>query len=186
MAKEKEKEKVADDENGEAGESAEVKQGFVKKLLGNRKMLIIAATALAVVLGGAGAGTWFFLFNSKPDAAKIKVAAAQAGVPLVPPKVAFFDMPDVVVNIQSPDGSPAYLKLSVALELRSADEEAGLKVLVPRVIDQFQSYLRELRVSDLQGSESVLRVKEELLRRIKVAAAPYPVRDVLLKEMIVQ
>lgn len=186
MAKEKEKQKDADDDSGEAGEEAAVKQGFVKKLLRNQKALIIAATALAVVLAGGGAGAWFFLFNTKPDAAKIKTAAAQSGAPIVPPKVAFFDMPDVVVNIQSPDGSPAYLKLSVALELRSADEEAGLKVLVPRVIDQFQSYLRELRVGDLQGSESVLRLKEELLRRIKVAAAPYPVRDVLLKEMIVQ
>lgn len=184
MAKETGKEKDAED--GEADEGAGVKQGFIKKLLGNKKMLIIAAAVLAVVLGGGGAGVWFFLFNSKPDAAKTKMAAAHSNVPIVPPKVAFFDMPDVVVNIQSPDGSPAYLKLSVALELRSADEEPGLKVLIPRVVDQFQSYLRELRVGDLQGSESVLRLKEELLRRINVAAAPYPVRDVLLKEMIVQ
>jgi len=186
MAKETGKEKDGEDENGEAAESAGAKQGFVKKLLGNKKMAIIAATALVVVLGGGGAGAWFFLFSSKPEAAKTKMAAAHSNVPIVPPKVAFFDMPDVVVNIQSPDGSPAYLKLSVALELKNADEEPGLKVLIPRVVDQFQSYLRELRVGDLQGSESVLRLKEELLRRIKVAAAPYPVRDVLLKEMIVQ
>jgi flagellar protein FliL len=57
---------------------------------------------------------------------------------------------------------------------------------MPRVVDQFQSYLRELRVDDLHGSAGVLRLKEELLRRINVAAAPYPVKDVLLKEMIVQ
>ena len=46
--------------------------------------------------------------------------------------------------------------------------------------------MRELRIDDLHGSAGVLRVKEELLRRINAAAAPYPVRDVLLKEMIVQ
>ena len=45
---------------------------------------------------------------------------------------------------------------------------------------------RELRIDDLHGSAGVLRVKEELLRRINAAASPYPVRDVLLKEMIVQ
>ena len=32
----------------------------------------------------------------------------------------------------------------------------------------------------------MLRLKEELLRRVNVAAAPYKVRDVLLKQMIVQ
>jgi flagellar FliL protein len=57
---------------------------------------------------------------------------------------------------------------------------------MPRIVDQFQSYLRELRVDDLRGSAGVMRLKEELLRRINVAAAPFSVRDVLLKEMIVQ
>ena len=57
---------------------------------------------------------------------------------------------------------------------------------MPRVIDQFQSYLRELRVEDVRGSAGVMRLKEELLRRANLAVAPTPVRDVLLKEMIVQ
>jgi flagellar FliL protein len=90
------------------------------------------------------------------------------------------------VNIQSADGNPAYLKLAVSLELTGADEKAGIQPLMPRVVDQFQGYLRELRVDDLKGSAGVLRLKEELLRRINVATAPFAVKDVLLKEMIVQ
>ena len=78
------------------------------------------------------------------------------------------------------------LAASVALELDNAEEKPGLQVLMPRVVDQFQGYLRELRVDDLHGSAGVVRLKEELLRRINVAAAPFPVRDVLLKEMIIQ
>ena len=54
------------------------------------------------------------------------------------------------------------------------------------MVDQFQGYLRELRMDDLKGSAGIARVKEELLRRVNVAAAPYKVRDVLLQEMIVQ
>ena len=57
---------------------------------------------------------------------------------------------------------------------------------MPRVIDQFQTYLRELRVEDIRGSAGVMRLKEELLRRVNLAVAPTPVHDVLLKEMIVQ
>ncbi len=175
-----------EDDAAEGGEDGGAKKGFVKKLLGNKKMLIIVAAALLVVVGGGGAGAYFFLFSSSGGGDTAKTAKAEPAKPIVPPKVAFYDMPDMVVNIQSPDGSPAYLKLGVSLELKSDKEEAGLKVVMPRIVDQFQSYLRELRVDDLRGSESVMRLKEELLRRINVAAKPYSVEDVLLKEMIVQ
>ncbi len=164
---------------------AEPKQGFVKKLLGNKKLLIIAAAGLLVVLLGGGAGLYFFVFST-PKSDPTKAAQTAETVPVTPPQVAFYDVPDIIVNIQSADGSPAYLKLGTSLELNTADEKAGMTALMPRIVDQFQGYLRELRIDDLKGSAGVLRLKEELLRRINVAAAPYHVRDVLLKEMIVQ
>ncbi|HEY2069365.1 MAG TPA: flagellar basal body-associated FliL family protein [Rhizomicrobium sp.] len=176
---------MAKDEETETDTGADApKKGFVKKLLGNKKLLIIVVAALVLLIGGGG-GAYFFLFASAPSD-KDKLAAAAPPIPVVPPNIAFFDMPDIVVNIQSADGSPAYLKLSLSLEIAAADEKAALTALVPRIVDQFQGYLRELRVDDLHGSAGVLRLKEELLRRINVAAAPYPVKDVLLKEMIVQ
>ncbi len=167
-----------------AAEGEASKQGFVKKFLGNKKLLIIAAAGVLMLVLGGGAGAYFFLFSDS-DAQKAQGAAA-AFVPPTPPQVAFFDVPDILVNIQTPDGSAAYLKLSVALELDSDLEKPGLQVLMPRLVDQFQSYLRELRIDDLKGSEGVVRLKEELLRRVNASAAPYHVRDVLLKEMIVQ
>lgn len=190
MAKDKAKERTdageADAEDGEGATEGEGgKKVFIKKLLSNKKMMIAAAGTLVLVMGG-GAGAYIFLSGGKDDAVQHDKTAHAEPVPIVPPKIAFYDMPAVVVNIQSQDGSPAYLKLSVALELQSADEVPGLKVLLPRVVDQFQGYLRELRVDDLRGSESVMRLKEELLRRVNAAAAPYRVHDVLLKEMIVQ
>ena len=168
----------------EAGAEAaeETKQGFIKKLLGNRKLLLIAGGALLLVLIGGGAAAYFFLFSSSPTPKDQMVAA----IPATPPTVSFYDVPDILVNVQSADGTPAYLKLSLALELDAEAERPGIQVLMPRLIDQFQSYLRELRIDDLKGSAGVLRLKEELLRRVNVAAEPYHVRDVLLKEMIVQ
>lgn len=180
-------EEPADDENSEAEgetiEGAEPKKGFVKKLLGNKKLLIIAVAALVLVIGG-GAGAYFFLFSSEEDSAQL--AENKPHEPIVAPTVTFYDIPDIVVNIQAADGTPAYLKLGLSLELSYPEDKAGLQPLMPRVVDQFQSYLRELRLDDLRGSAGVLRLKEELLRRINVAAAPFHVRDVLLKEMIVQ
>lgn len=170
------------DEDGQASAEGE-KQGFVKKLLGNKKLLIIAGAAALLLVVGIGAGLYFFVFAGSSDEAK---TAAGPEYPATPPKVAYADMDEMIANIQSADGSPIYLKLVVSLELFSDEEKAGIEVLKPRIRDQFQAYLRELRPDDLKGSAGVMRIKEELLRRTNVAAAPYKVRDVLLKEMIIQ
>jgi len=180
--KDKAPEAEDDAEKPEGGEAA-AKTGLLGKLL-NKKILMIAVPALVLVLAGGGAGAYFLVI--KPHAAdKAKLAKVQE-IPLTPPQVAFSDVPDILVNIQSNDGTPAYLKLSLSLEMDNDLAKTGMQVLMPRLVDQFQSYLRELRLEDLKGSEGVLRLKEELLRRADAAAAPYKVRDVLLKQMIVQ
>ena len=176
------KEAAPESEDGEKpeGEAApEPEKGFKRFL--TKKILMIAVPVLVLVLGGGGAGAYFFLFKKPANA-----EGAKTEEPLTPPKVAFSDMQDILVNIQSNDGTPAYLKLGLSLELEDDAQKAAIQPLMPRITDQFQAYLRELRLDDLKGSAGVLRLKEELLRRVNVAAAPYKVRDVLLKEMIVQ
>ena len=173
--KDKAPEAEGDKPEGENGEAAP------KKKLLSKKMLLIAVPALLLVLGGGGAGAYFFLIKKDPA----KEAKAE-DVPLTPPTVAFSDLDKLTVNIQGGDATPAYLQLSVSLELENEEQKKAMEALMPRVKDQFQAYLRELRLEDLKGSAGVMRLKEELLRRVNVAAAPYHVRDVLLKEMLVQ
>lgn len=152
-------------------------------LLGNKKMLIIIIAVVLLLVGGIGAGLYLFVFSKSAEKAEASAATTeQAG----PPAVSYFDMPDILANIQGADGSTAYLKLSVSLELSSEEEKAGIQALQPRITDQLQAYVRELRTDDLKGSAGVMRIKEEMLRRVNVAAVPYHVRDVLLKEMVIQ
>jgi flagellar FliL protein len=181
-----EKQAAPPDEEPEEGEKQPEgeKQGFIKKILGNKKLLMIAGGGALLLLLGTGAGLYFFVFSGNKEPTKI--ASAIPDMPATPPQVAYYDVPDLIVNIQSSDGTPVYLKLSVSLELYTNEEKASIQALIPRIVDQFQGYLRELRSDDLKGSAGIMRVKEELLRRTNVAAAPYRVRDVLLKEMIIQ
>lgn len=151
-----------------------------------RKMQIVAAGVLLLLAAGGGAA-WYLLGGAEPD----EVADANRPKPLqitqLPSEhTTFFDVPDIIVNIQTPDGSAAFLKLVVSLEVEQPNAASLIEPVLPRVIDQFQTYLRELRVEDVRGSAGVMRLKEELLRRVNFALAPLPVRDVLLKEMIVQ
>jgi flagellar FliL protein len=148
---------------------------------GKRKLLIIAVGAV-VLLGAAGAGLYFTGIVDKllPHKAEVVEKAAPPAVPV------FFDMPDQLVNLNTVGRKQAFLKLSISLELERADDLPRLQAVMPRVIDNFQVYLRELRVEDLRGSAGIYRLREELLTRVNAAAQPVKVTDVLFKEMLVQ
>lgn len=98
----------------------------------------------------------------------------------------FLQVPDQRVNLNATDGRNAYLQLSIQLELKNQGDKARVEAVMPRVIDQFQTYLRELRVEDLRGSQGVQRLAVELLIRVNQAAAPVEVQDVLFSEILIQ
>lgn len=99
---------------------------------------------------------------------------------------AFLPIPTMIVNLASDDGTPRYLRLTVQLELKNAEDVHAVEAVIPRVIDQFQTYLRELRVRDLRGSAGIYRLQMELLWRVNQAAAPVEVKDVLFQEILIQ
>jgi len=98
---------------------------------------------------------------------------------------AFFALPDLIVNLSSETGA-RFLKLRVQLEIKNEADLAAIESVTPRVIDQFQTYLREMRVEDLRGSAGIYRLRQELLYRVNVAAHPVEVKDVLFQEMLIQ
>ncbi len=98
---------------------------------------------------------------------------------------AFLKVPDLIVNLAG-EGQPRYLRLSIQLELANEADLKSVEAVLPRVIDQFQTYLRELRVQDLRGSKGMYRLQMELLSRVNAAAAPTEVKDVLFQEILIQ
>lgn len=101
-------------------------------------------------------------------------------------KGAFFEVPDLIVNLNSTDRQPRFLKISIQLELESEEDLPAIEAIMPRVIDHFQTYLRELRIEDLRGSAGIYRLRLELLSRVNMAARPVKVRDVLFQEILIQ
>ena len=143
----------------------------------SRKTIIMAVAGL-VVIGGGGAGGYAYFGHAakveKPKEAVVKPAT-------------FVDLPDVLVNLaNSGSDRTQYLKVKVVLELPEADLVERIKPLMPRVMDAFQTYLRELRPTDLDGSAGLYRLKEELTRRVNAVLAPNHITAVLFKEIVVQ
>jgi len=113
--------------------------------------------------------------------------AAPAGDGHGGPASAFVEIPTMIVNLNTdPDEDPRFLRLTVQLELKNPAEGEAVKAVIPRVTDQFQTYLRELRVADLRGSAGMYRLQMELLWRVNQAAAPVEIKDVLFQEILIQ
>ncbi len=172
------------EEDFEEGEgSEEVAEGPSKKLP-IKKILIIVLPILLLI--GAGAGLYFSgvlsgLFGKGEEQPK-DVAAA----PKVVMAAVFMDLPEMLVNLQSSGRKQAFLKIRVALELEAVTDQPRVEQVMPRIVDNFQVYLRELRMEDLQGAAGMHLLREELLARVNSAVKPVKVTDVLFKEMLVQ
>jgi flagellar FliL protein len=174
-------------------------------------MLIIAIAGGVLLLAGVGGGA-FLLLKPKPEAAagehgkekkKEKKeekgghgekkegeggAAAGGPAPVIkegPDGVVFYTLPDIVVNMQTADGKSTFLKLQLTFELPDEETAEALTPNLPRLQNMFQTFLRELRPEDLNGSQGTFMLQAELLRRVNMVAAPAKVNAVLITELLV-
>jgi len=200
-----EKDEDAPKTEGEGeGEGEEGLSPPKKKL--SPKLMMIIAVAVVVLLGGGGAGLYFAGVFGGADPAPTGEAATAVGekekahdvkaeahgeaqgeggdADGAAPK--YYSLGDILVNLSGDGKRPNFLKIKVSLELANEKDVASLETLKPRIIDNFQVYLRELRVEDLRGSAGLYRLREELLLRVTEVVQPIRVRDVLFQEMLVQ
>ena len=166
----------------------EVREGKTRDksgMSGKKPILFIVLLLLIVIVGGAGAYFTGILdsFLGK-EAAKYEEAAEEL-IPANAPAV-FYDVPELLINLNSSGNKNHFLKITISLELGVQDDIPAVEAIMPRIVDNFQVYLRELRVEDLSGSAGIQRLREELLFRVNAAVAPVKVKDVLFQEMLVQ
>lgn len=192
---------MADDleeDDYEAGEDGFEEEGTSRG--GGRKRMLLIILPLLLVIGGA-AGAYFtglldpvigMVAGGSSDAGGGDPGgdAAQDGNGTGGEgglgQTVFYDLPEMVVDLNTGERKAHFLKVRVTLELASQADVARVEDVMPRVIDNFQVFLRELRVEDLQGAAGIYRVREELLRRVGNAVRPARVNGVLFKEMLVQ
>lgn len=160
------------------------------------KMLIIAGVAAVLVLGGGGAAAFLLMGpkaapeTGKPEKKEKKKEGEEKppeGVVIAegPDGVVFYTLPSMVVNMQTADGRPTFLKLKLTLELPDEATASALSPNLPRMTDMFQMFLRELRPEDLSGSQGGYQLRMEILRRVNLVVAPAKVNSVLIEEMLI-
>ena len=151
---------------------------------GRRRLLLFA---LPVLLATTGAGLWFsgilpgiLGLGHEEQAAEAAGANAAARAPV------FFDMPEILANLNVPGRRASYIRLRSKLELSRPEDAATVQAAMPRLLDLFTTYLREIRPEELRGSAGTQRLREELIARASLATAPARVTDVLFTEILLQ
>ena len=162
---------------------------------GGKRLFIMIGLPLPLIIGG-GAGAFFsgladpllnMLGGDEPVVEEVAEPAEPAAPSRAPVGTAiFYDLPEMLVNLNTAGQRRNFLKILISLELASEGDITTVEAVLPRIVDNFQVYLRELRMEDLQGVGGMARLRKELLDRVNSAVSPTQINDVLFKEMIVQ
>jgi flagellar FliL protein len=164
------------------------------KKAGKKKLIIMAAPVVLVLVI---AGLWFGgilppllgMGGANAQEAKSQGKAdgkGKADAKPVAEAPTFVDLPEIVANLNGNPRRPSYVKIKAKLELAKAADAPIVQAAMPRLMDLFQTYLREMRPDEFRGSAGTYRLREELIARATLAAAPAQVQDVLFTELIVQ
>jgi flagellar FliL protein len=171
--------------------SEEEGEGKKKKKFSGKKLVLFVALPL-LLLGGGGAGVMFSGLldgDEETEAAGEDGEATEEDVAVGEEEshnAIFYDLPEMLVNLNTAGRQASFLKIQVSLELGSPDAVPLVEAVLPRIVDNFQVYLRELRPDELSGTKGIFRLKEELLVRVNNAVQPARVYDILFKEILVQ
>ncbi len=153
-----------------------------KKGGGKKKLILIL---VPVLLLGAGAGGWFSGVIPKLLHGEAHEAKAPAETAIVRAPV-FVEMPEIIANLNTGAKRAAFIKLKARLELAKPEDAPVIQSAMPRILDLFQTYLREMRPEEMRSSASTYRLREELVSRTNIAGYPAKVVSVLFTELIVQ
>ncbi|MBA4249281.1 MAG: flagellar basal body protein FliL [Candidatus Puniceispirillum sp.] len=102
-------------------------------------------------------------------------------------EISFLQLPEMIINLrQNAKGKSNILKATFILELISPKDKDVIEHLKPIISDQLQTYLRELKIEDLEGASGIEKVRHELKTRVSSVIIPVKIRNILFKEFLVQ
>ncbi|MEQ8604431.1 MAG: flagellar basal body-associated FliL family protein [Marivibrio sp.] len=165
--------------------------GAPKKKVSGKKLILFIVLPI-LILAGAGAGVYMsglldplLGVGGEEQAAEGEAAPEEAQAEAAAPGH-YLPLDEMTVTLRSTGGRARFLKLQLTLELEQAADEERVQAVMPRIIDNFQVFLRELRVEELEGSQGMYRIREELLKRVNQAASPVKIKEVLFTDMLIQ
>ncbi|RUT26207.1 flagellar basal body-associated protein FliL [Asaia sp. W19] len=143
-----------------------------------RLILIVSSLVLLLTIGGAGYFAihkgWLFSHKDSAD------PAGQA-----PTQTTILAVPSIISSLDNGEGRPVYVKMTARVEIAGVQNEASLRRYIPQIQDIFQTYLHETRPQEIRGN-GVYRLRETLLRRLRIEIAPLNITNFYITEFLIQ
>ena len=142
----------------------------------SKKSLLIGVAVIALLSGGG-------LLYSKLSEQSSDNASQGASET----KTMFIPMDEITVNLrQGVENNAAWLKIKVTLEVTGKTNYDMVTQMTPKIMDIFQTYLKELRKTDLDGSFGIYKIKDEMLLRINTILYPGKIEAILFQDFMMQ
>lgn len=144
----------------------------------------LVGVILALVLGGGGfVAVWSGMILAPSDQMEDDAHVEEDVTDFLPlPDVVFVPVKPLVVNIGAGSQS-RHLRFQAQLEVRRG-AESDVEVMLPRVIDVLNGYLRAVDASELEQRTALARLRAQMLRRVQVVTGEDRVRDLLIMEFV--
>ena len=143
----------------------------------------VVLALLVLNLGASGFGTFKLATAKPPEAAPVhETAAPNPNAEVTGPVTA---MDPFVVNLDEP-GNARYLKVTLQLELASAEAAEQAEKSKQLVRDAILSLLSGLHVKDTLGAEAKEKIRNDVLAKIEKVLGPARARRVFFQEFVVQ
>ena len=142
------------------------------------KLPLLVGLVLALALGGGG----FYAVYSGMILAPAEDHGMAAGEPSDLPDIAFVAIEPLVISIGG-GGESRHLRFTASLETAAAYSDE-VTLLLPRILDVLNGYLRAIAVTEIEDPAGLVRLRAQLLRRIQIVTGDGRVRDLLVTEFV--
>lgn len=137
------------------------------------RLILLAAAALVLVVGGFGA----FIFlggHDEPGVVTIDIGG----------ETVYHEFPEILTHLAGGETNSDHVKMEIVIELPESDVDV-LQDKEPAILDAIQSYLRGKTREELAGEAGAERLRGELLVMINQRIAPAEAKDILFKTFLI-
>ncbi len=143
------------------------------------KLPLILGGALAILGGAAGFyATYSGMILGGHEATPSALGDALAALP----DIAFVPITPMVISLGQASRN-SHLRFTAQLEVAAA-HSAEVTLLLPRIMDVLNGYLRAIDVAEIEDPGALVRMRAHMLRRAQIVSGEGRVRDLLITEFV--
>lgn len=154
------------------------------KEVNKKKILLFILPALIAI--GLAVGLYHTFESSFNDVKGLPYNVLEQNNGEKKQSLVFYDLPEISATVKSSNGENSIANFKISIELTNIEDVKKIETLLPRFYDIILAHTQNLHAEEISGSEGLYWLKQELLYRINLAAAPIKIENINFKSFDIQ